>query len=276
MKKIRPHPGKVLSPSFLPFCLILAKKAGFILKKYSEDGFHIYHKKQLSNNLVTEADRASEKYIVEQIRRKFPTHAIVGEEGGKQGAGKASHPLYRWIIDPLDGTLNFTHGFPAFAISIALEFQKEIILGVVYAPLLGEIFYAERGKGAFYVFHLSGKKAKKLTVSDVKRVRESLLATGLHSKDTSGNLPAFQHFLYKSQGIRRTGSAALDLCYVAAGRFDGFWEPGLSSWDIAAGSLIVEEAGGKVSNYNGKKLDLEAENIVASNGLIHKEICNHL
>ncbi|MFQ5840103.1 MAG: inositol monophosphatase family protein [Candidatus Methylomirabilales bacterium] len=212
-------------------------------------------------DLVTDADRASESLIVERLRRDFPGYGILSEEGkGWQGDGR-----HQWIVDPLDGTTNYVHGFPFFAVSIALAVEGQVRLGVVYDPLRGELFQAVRGEGGLL-------NHTPLAVSEVGCLEEALLCTGFpHTagKVTRENLAYFGEFLLRAQAVRRPGSAALDLAYVAAGRLDGFWELTLSAWDMAAGVLLVEEAGGQVSSPSGEPFNLFHPAVVASNGKIH-------
>jgi myo-inositol-1(or 4)-monophosphatase len=219
-------------------------------------------------NLVTKADRQSEDAIIKVIRKSFPEHNILTEES--KGYEKGSD--YKWIIDPLDGTTNYAHGFPVYCISIALEKEGEIILGVVYNPVLDELFVVEKNKGAF----LNGRK---IHVSAQNNFSRSLLATGFpyDIRDSQvNNLDHFRNFALKAQAIRRAGAAALDLCYLAKGIFDGFWELKLSPWDTAAGSLMVQEAGGKVTDFSGKEFSIYQKNILATNGKIHSQMINVL
>lgn len=219
-------------------------------------------------NLVTEADRLSEDAIVKIIRKNFPEHNILTEES--KGYERKSE--YKWIIDPLDGTTNYAHGFPVYCVSIALEKEEEIILGVVYNPVLKELFVAEKNKGVF----LNGKR---IYVSKTKELSKSLLATGFPydiRESKINNLDHFKNFTLRSQAIRRAGSAALDLCYLAKGIFDGFWELKLSPWDTAAGILMVKEAGGEVTDFCGKNFSIYRKNILATNGKIHSQMINVL
>jgi len=209
-------------------------------------------------------DREAERLIVDRLRAAFPDHTIITEEGEDF---TTSSP-YRWFIDPLDGTTNYAHGYPVFSVSIALEVDGEVNLGIVYAPYLNELFMAERGKGATL-------NEKPIHVSRTDKLNASLLATGFpydirHSKEN--NLNHFCNFALKAQAIRRGGSAALDLCYVACGRFDGYWELKLKPWDVAAGVLIVKEAGGCVTDLEGGRFDILSGDVVASNGRIHEEM----
>jgi myo-inositol-1(or 4)-monophosphatase len=215
-------------------------------------------------DLVTEADRESEAKIIEILTRAFPAHAIVAEESG----GIANESEHRWIIDPLDGTTNFAHGYPQFCTSIAYEHRGRMQLGVVFDALKKECFVARRGKGAY----LNGKR---IHVSSTPALEFSLLGTGFPYDRRQRRRYYFsfwEAFMMKVQGVRRTGSAALDLAYVACGRIDGFWEFGLKSWDVAAGALIVEEAGGRVTNIDGSPLGLDAGRIACSNTLLHDQI----
>jgi myo-inositol-1(or 4)-monophosphatase len=217
-------------------------------------------------DLVTEFDRRSQEVIVGFLRDRYPEHGILAEEGiVKQSLAKQSD--YIWIIDPLDGTTNFAHGYPMFCVSIALEVKGEIVLGVVYNPFLGELFVAELKGGAT----LNGEP---ISVSKTKSLRESLLATGFSYKFglMERNLGHFSDFIYQAQAVRRDGSAALDLCYVAMGRFDGLWELDLKPWDVAAGFLIVQEAGGLVTDFSGNRFNIYGSEILASNGHIHQEM----
>lgn len=220
-------------------------------------------------NLVTEVDEASERLIVERIRAAFPEHAILSEEGGVSSS--AQDARYLWVVDPLDGTTNYAHGYPLFAVSIALVVDGTPELGVVYQPVLDELFLAERGAGAY----LNGRR---IQVSDQETMIMALLATGFpyDLERRKRALAHFGRFTTITRAIRRDGSAALDLCYVAAGRFDGFWEPELAPWDTAAGALIVREAGGVVTDYAGRPLTLDSTSCVASNGRLHQQILDVL
>lgn len=212
-------------------------------------------------NLVTDVDLACERAVVDALLGRFPSHRILAEE---EGGGGGEHPC-RWIIDPLDATTNFAHGLPFFCVSIGLEVAGERALGVVYGPMQDELFVAERGRGAT----LNGRP---LSVTGTDDLVASLLVTGFAynlAEAEDDNLGHFTDFTRKARATRRTGCAALDLCYVAAGRFDGFWELGLRPWDMAAGVLAIEEAGGRVSRFDGSPFDLDVPEIVASNGRIH-------
>ncbi|OHD64898.1 MAG: hypothetical protein A2176_04660 [Spirochaetes bacterium RBG_13_51_14] len=219
-----------------------------------------------NTNLVTDADRASEDFLVSQISERFPQHAIIAEEGSRKDAPGG----YIWYVDPLDGTNNFAHGLPFFCVSLGIySIQlKRVVVGVVYNPFLNEMFTAIRGSGAF----LNGERIR---VSSLDDIGISIVATGFpYDKAVSenNNLKEFNRILPKIQGIRRMGSAAIDLSYVACGRLDGYWEGKLQPWDIAAGSLIVEEAGGRVSRYDGGEFRLDYPEIAASNGRIHDQL----
>ncbi|MBM4331889.1 MAG: inositol monophosphatase [Deltaproteobacteria bacterium] len=252
--------------SFKKIAILAAKEAGLLLKNKLGQRRKVAYKGAV--NLVTEMDLLAEKVIVSTINRRYPDHNILAEEQ----TTKQKNSPFRWIIDPLDGTTNYAHGFPVFCVSIALEKSGEIILGVVYDPTRGELFLAEKGKGA----RLNGKK---IQVSSVPKLSLSLLATGFPydlRESPVNNFDHFHNFALRVHAVRRAGSAALDLCYVAAGRFDGFWEMKLGTWDMAAGSLIVREAGGKITDFSGKNLGLNGQHVLASNGKIHREMLNIL
>lgn len=235
--------------------------AGRLLLEYARSGFRIHHKNPI--NLVTDADHAAERLIIGHIRAQFPTHRFLAEE---QGRVEPAPSPYLWIIDPLDGTTNFAHGYPAYCVSIGLEYQGRCILGVVFDPSRDELFTATEGSGA----QLNGRP---ISVSDTATLGDSLLVTGFAydiRETPRNNLDHFAKFALKAQGVRRTGSAALDLCYVAAGRFDGFWEVRLNPWDMAAGSVIVREAQGQLTDFSGTDLSIYRQELVASNGHIHQ------
>lgn len=249
-----------------------AKEAGKFLKFNLGKVRDIQRKAGQERNLVTEIDRQSEELIIGIIKRRFPHHSFLAEETEHRLAQSAG-PLeknseYRWIIDPLDGTTNYTHHFPCFAVSIALEKKGEIVLGVVYDPNFDELFVAEKGRGAF----MNGKR---LSVSKTETLIHSLLVTGFpyNIKDNPDHaIEHFVNFLKEAQAIRRMGSATIDLAYVAAGRFDGFWEVSLNPWDTAAGVLLVQEAGGMVTDFSGNPYSIYQKPILASNGVIHNEM----
>ncbi|HEY0461744.1 MAG TPA: inositol monophosphatase family protein [Pyrinomonadaceae bacterium] len=248
----------------LNFAIETARAAGqILLEKY---GRKINISKKGDINLVTEADLASEKLIIERIRSYYPKHAILAEESGNavllDGTNK-----FKWIIDPLDGTTNFAHGYPCFCVTIALEHDGEIVVGVTFDPTRSELFAAEKGKGATL-------NNKPIRVSETESLSEALIVTGFpyNFKEKANFGRHLTDFLLHSRGVRRDGSAAIDMAYVACGRFDGFWEEGLNPWDVAAGYLLIEEAGGQVTFYNGDRYDIYSPPIVGSNGLIHREM----
>ncbi len=223
-------------------------------------------------DLVTDVDRASEELIAAAITGRFPNHRFVGEESSfLTGDTPGDSDLYSWLVDPLDGTTNYAHRFPHFAVSIALEYAGRVILGVVYDPMLDELFVAERGGGAT----LNGAP---IAVSSIDSLERSLLGTGFaySEEERAENARVWTGFLTLAQGARRNGSAALNLCYVAAGRLDGYWERPLNAWDLAAGSLLVEEAGGVVAGYDGTPFGPYRREIVCSNGHIHQELAEHI
>src|SRR5215831_18972731 len=235
----------------------LAREAGSVLTSYFGK-VSVEYKGDV--DLVTEADRSSEKLIVTRIRKMWPRHDLMAEEGSRIETGSD----FRWYIDPLDGTTNFAHGYPVFCVSLALEYKGERIAGVLYDPCRDEMFAAEKGGGA----RLNGRP---IHVSKVTRLAESLVGTGFpsHKRHKNPNIHFYHQITLRSHGVRRAGSAALDLCYVASGRLDGFWEFNLNPWDTAAGVLIVEEAGGRVTNFAGGPFELHSRETLASNGLIH-------
>lgn len=239
-----------------------ARAAGDMLIRMLEDTHHIVKKGEI--DLVTEADLAAEKLLLDIVSRNFPRDAILSEEAGRHGAESPR----TWLIDPLDGTTNYAHGFPFFAVSIALEVENEGVLGIVYNPCMHEFFEAAKGKGAL----LNGEP---LRVSEIGGFQDSLLATGFPydvHKRPEQVMNLFEGMLVRAQGIRRLGSAALDLCCVAAGRLDGFWEQDLKPWDTAAGEIIVREAGGRVTTFAGEPYTPHLESVLASNGLIHDDM----
>jgi myo-inositol-1(or 4)-monophosphatase len=243
-----------------------ARAAGGLLRENIHGVREIAYKGDI--NLVSEMDTRSERAVVEALHAAFPEHGIIAEEE----TTIRTQSGYTWIIDPLDGTTNYAHGYPCFSVSIALEHEGNIIAGVVYDPMRDELFSARSGQGAY----LNGKK---LRVSGVDTLLKSLLATGFpydRKVSEKNNMDYFHRLLMASQEVRRDGSAALDLCYVACGRFDGFWELKLKPWDVAAGSLIVREAGGTVSDLSGGPFDMHAEEILASNGRIHSRMVEEL
>lgn len=245
-------------PDFLAAATEIARAAGALLLSVRDRCVRIEYKGDA--DLVTEADRASEALIVERLRAHFPDHAILAEEGG----GLAVDSSYRWYVDPLDGTTNFAHGFPFFCVSIALEKSGEMIVGVVYDPIRDELFTAEKGAGA----RLNNRP---IHVSGAAALSECLLATGFpsHHRHKNPNIHFYHQLNLHSHGVRRAGSAALDLCYVACGRMDAFWEFNLKPWDVAAGMLLVAEAGGRVTEARGGAHWVTSDSVLASNGLVH-------
>jgi len=240
-----------------------AKEAGKILKQSVGKVRSIEYKEGYDRNLVTEVDKKSEETIVQIIKKHYPSHEILAEERGSQGKSKT-----KWVIDPLDGTTNFTHGLPCFCVSIGVEVEGEIVCGVIYDPNFNELFTAEKGKGAF----LNGKR---IHVSQQPTLSKSMLVTGFPYnivENPNHAVERFVNFLMKAQAVRRMGSAAIDLAYVACGRFDGFWEVALNPWDMAAGVLLVDEAGGKVNNFTGGTFSIYEKEILASNGIIQQEM----
>ena len=245
--------------NYLSPAVEIAREAGALLAQLSKRPHEISYKRP--SDIVTEADRRSEALIVERLRSRFPKHAIVSEEGG----GQKANSDYCWYVDPLDGTTNFAHGFPVFCVTLGLAYRDEVAAGVVYDPMREELFTAERGGGAYLNDH------QRLRVSRNASLSECLVATGFppFMRDHELNIQLYYRFTRLTHGVRRAGSAALDLCSVAAGRFDGFWELKLNPWDKAAGSLMVTEAGGQVTDLEGGPFQLLGEAIFASNGLVH-------
>jgi myo-inositol-1(or 4)-monophosphatase len=248
----------------------IARQAGALLRGFYTKGVATEYKGDV--DLVTEADRASEKLIVEKLKVAFPAQGVYGEEGTRAGLESE----YRWYVDPLDGTTNFAHGFPAFCVILGLEKRTaglaadadgELVAGVVYDPLRDEMFSVERGRGAWL-------NHRKISVSKTATVQESLTATGFPSqkRHSSPNIHLYQQVTLRSHGVRRAGSAGLDLAYVACGRLDGFWEFNLNPWDTSAGVLLVEEAGGSVTHFDGSAFTLDSREVLATNGLIKGEM----
>jgi len=247
---------------YLETAVEIAREAGSLLVHYFERRPAYELKGEF--DLVTEADRASEKLVVERLRSHFPSHAIVAEEGG----GHENASEYRWYVDPLDGTTNFAHGFPMFNVTLGLERGGEVVAGVVYDPVRQELFTAERGAGAYL-------NNRRIHTSAPARLADSLASTGFPSRKRHQNVNI--HFYYQlamaTHGVRRTGSAALDLAYVASGRLDFFWEFGLKPWDMAAGTLLVEEAGGRVSDMTGAPhVVASSAHLLADNGPLHTQV----
>ena len=246
---------------FVPQMSQIAREAGGLLMDYFRRRVKIEYKGDA--DLVTEGDRRSEKLILERIRTHWPTHDVIGEEGARIETGGD----YRWYVDPLDGTTNFAHGFPVFCVSLGLAYQGGRKAAVVYDPTRDELFAAERGRGAT----LNGVT---IEVSKTPKLLQSLVGTGFpsHKRHKNPNIYFYHQLTLRSHGVRRAGSAALDLASVAAGRLDGFWEFNLNAWDTAAGILIVEEAGGKVTGIKGEELAIVDRDVLATNGLIHSEM----
>lgn len=253
-----------MSRSFVEAAVEIAQEAGKILVEELSRPLDIKYKGD-EVDLVTQADKRSERLIVERLTKYFPEHAIAAEEG--TGHESASASEFRWHVDPLDGTTNFAHGYPCFCVSIALAKGDTVLAGAVFNPFYQELFAAARGEGATF-------NGKKIHVSKNATLSTSLLCTGfpVRNRKASPNLQYYGEFTQLSHGVRRDGSAALDLASVACGRFEGFWEFGLQKWDTAAGVLLIEEAGGKVSDFAGKPYQLGGPVILATNGLIHEEM----
>ena len=252
----------------LNFAIETARDAGqLLLEKF---GRNIKISKKGEIDLVTEADLASEALIIERIKSYYPRHSILAEESG-EAVIIGGENTWKWIIDPLDGTTNFAHGYPCFCVTLALEHYDEIVVGVTFDPTRNELFSAERGCGA-------SLNNKPMRVSATEDLSEALIVTGFpydfkRREDFARHLT---QFLLKSRGVRRDGSAAIDMAYVACGRFDGFWEEGLNPWDMAAGVLLIEEAGGQISAYDNSKFSIYSPPVVASNGLIHSQMVSLL
>lgn len=243
---------------FLPAMAEIARQAGALLMEYFTQHVRVEYKGEA--DLVTIADRKSEILIRERIAQRWPSHSILGEEQGLADTGSD----YRWYVDPLDGTTNFAHGYPVFCVSLALEYKGQRIAGVIFDPTRNELFSAGLGSGAF----LNGER---ISVSRVANLTECLVATGFpsHKRHKNPNIFFYHQITLRTHGVRRAGSAALDLCNVACGRFDGFWEFNLNPWDTAAGVLLVEEAGGEVSGFRGEAWDIASHQTLASNRLLH-------
>ena len=247
--------------SYLETAVDIARESGALLSNFFEK--RVAFELKGESDLVTEADRASERLIVERLRTHFPSHSITAEESGRHDTNSE----YRWYVDPLDGTTNFAHGFPVFNVTLALERAGELIAGVIFDPTRGEMFSAERGSGACL-------NNRRIRVSPAARLTESLVSTGFPSKKRHQNVNI--HFYYQlamvTHGVRRAGAAAIDLAYVACGRTEAFWEFQLNPWDMAAGILLVEEAGGRCSDMHGAPTNVYGPHLLADNGHIHAEI----
>ena len=240
-------------------------EAGRVIKQAAEKPISIEYKSPVS--LLTQTDKKAERVVIDIIQKNFPDHAILSEESPPLGKSKS-----KWIIDPIDGTTNFVHGLPGYCVSIGYEEDGVVQVGGVFNPILDEWFWAERGKGA----SLNGKKIK---VTKAKKLSESLLATGFpydRRERAKYYLKFVEEFMLRTHGLRRLGSSAIDLCYVACGRFDGYWEANIEAWDKAAGGLLVTEAGGKTSDYSGAPLTLKGRQNLATNGLIHEAMLKEL
>ena len=248
-------------PQFVPAMEEIAREAGALLMEYFRRRVKVEYKGDV--DLVTEADRASEALITRRIRERWPKHNIMGEEGTRTEQGSE----YRWYVDPLDGTTNFAHGFPVFCVSLALEHKEQRVGAAIFDPTREEMFTAEKGGGAF----LNGQP---IHVSTVGNLAECLVATGFpsHKRHKNPNIFFYHQITLKTHGVRRAGSAALDLCDVASGRFEGFWEFNLNPWDTAAGVLIVEEAGGRVTRFDGQPFRIDSRETLATNGRVHEAL----
>jgi myo-inositol-1(or 4)-monophosphatase len=246
------------SHDFIPAMTEISREAGALLMEYFRQHVKVEYKGEA--DLVTVADRQSEALIRHRLRQLWPTHDILGEEEGLTDTGSD----YRWYVDPLDGTTNFAHGFPVFCVSIGLDYKGKRIAGVIYDPTRDELFAAEQGSGAYL-------NQERIHVSRTTNLTECLLATGFpsHKRHKNPNIFFYHQITLHTHGVRRAGSAALDLCCVACGRFDGFWEFNLNPWDTAAGVLMVQEAGGIVTDFKGGPFQLDSRETLASNGLVH-------
>jgi len=246
---------------FVPAIAEIAREAGILLMGYFQTRIKVEYKGDV--DLVTVADRESEALILSRIREQWPSHDVMGEEGTRIQTGSD----YLWYVDPLDGTTNFAHGFPVFCVSLALEKKGKRIAGVVFDPTRNELFAAELGQGAYL-------NQSRIKVSKVATLAESLVGTGFpsHKRHQNPNIFFYHQITLRSHGVRRAGSAALDLCSVAAGRLDAFWEFNLNSWDTAAGVLIAEEAGARVTAFDGSPFQINSRETLASNGLVHEQL----
>lgn len=252
----------------LNFAIETAREAGQVLLERFGRNVNISKKGDI--NLVTDADLASEALIIERIKSYYPRHSILAEESGN-AVVIGGENTWKWIIDPLDGTTNFAHGYPCFCVTLALEHEGEIVIGVTFDPTRNELFAAERGRGA-------SLNNKPIRVSEAEQLGDALIVTGFPYDFKTRNDFArhLTQFLIHSRGVRRDGSAAIDLAYVACGRFDGFWEEGLNPWDMAAGVLLIEEAGGRVTGYDNSKFSIYSPPMLASNALIHSQMLSIL
>ena len=266
--------GLVMNPAqpkvMFQAATVAARAAGRLLNSKAPQRKRITYKGKI--NLVTHVDSLSEQTIIKYLSKRFPDHSFLAEEGGATRGTTRSGSEYQWVVDPLDGTTNYVHGYRVYSVSIALRHLDSTVLGVVYDPNLDELFGAIKGHGAF----LNGRP---IGVSTTASLSRSLLATGFPydvRESSNNNLDHFSNFAVRAQAVRRAGSAALDLCHVACGRLDGFWELKLQPWDTAAGELIVKEAGGKVTDFSGSAFDIFQKEIAASNGRIHKQMLKTL
>jgi len=243
----------------------IAREAGALLMDFFHQHVKVEYKGEA--DLVTVADRTSEALIRDRLRQRWPGFDILGEEGGLQDTGSD----YRWYVDPLDGTTNFAHGFPVFCVSMGLDYKGNRIAGVIYDPTRDELFAAEQGSGAYL-------NQQRIHVSKIANLAECLVGTGFpsHKRHKNPNIFFYHQITLHTHGVRRAGSAALDLCYVACGRLDGFWEFNLNPWDTAAGVLMVQEAGGKVTDFKGGPFQLDSRETLASNELVHTALLNEM
>ena len=250
----------------LDFARKLVVRAGDMVKAKASGRRSIKYKDEHLSNIVTDMDLASEELIVMAIRKEFPDHAIVGEESGESG-----NSPYKWYIDPIDGTTNFAHGYPIWAVTMAFEAHGKLVAGATYAPMLGELFWAGRGKGAY-------QNGKRIRVTSESRLEKALLCTGFSYKLEwrKVNLKYFSEFLMTAQAIRRVGAASLDLCWTASGAFDGFWEMRLGPWDMAAGVVILEEAGAKITDLQGGPVDVNHGDFLGANPKLHRRMLDVL
>jgi len=250
----------------LEFATKIARKAGDFLKKNSSGRRSISYKDKIGANIVTDMDTASEAMIVKALKKEFPDHAIVAEESGLSGDSP-----HKWYIDPIDGTTNFAHGFPVWAVTLAYEANGVIQAGATYAPMLDQMYWAARGKGSWC-------NGKRLHVTKTARLEHALLCTGFSYllEYRKVNLKYFSEFLMKAQAIRRMGAASLDLCWTAAGAFDGFWEMRLGPWDMAAGIVILEEAGAKITDFQGGPVDIRRGDFLGANPALHRRMLDVL
>ena len=248
--------------TILEFAVQCALESGRIQSEYFQKRIGIRYKGEI--NIVTDVDIACQQKIIELIEKKYPDDCIIAEEKANIFDEKRN----KWIVDPLDGTTNYAHGYPFFCTSIAYEVKGEVVVGVVYNPIFNELFFAQKGEGAYF-------NGEKIRVSSIHDMKQALLSTGFPydlPTSTKNNISHFVNFLYHAQAVRRDGSAAMNLSYIACGRFDGHWEMKLNPWDVAAGALIVKEAGGSITNFQGENFSIYGDELVASNGLLHDRL----